>query len=887
MKARLPKALLSAIMCAFAYAAIDTAQAGYVTPTTIWTEAGEMQLGNNPDGIPGYTLDVKDGDTEATISKNTETTSGLFVRDGKLTIGGTEEQITLTINPNGGGQLDDFGLDATGTVLNVAGKDAVAVIDNATVTTIKETVTSIGGPDGNGTLIIQNGGIYDGSKQLHLMIGYKSYRLEGENPNVTKGEYNGMPINQQLLLATTNNVNDIREDKDGNADFSNRYEGSYTPGIGGTEFGRGVVTVTGEGSLLKSGRLGFQMAEGELNILDNATFHIIYVTPRHKDESCVTVIGYGNGCTSVVNVKDGAVWNIDNQFQTGQGDNSKTIINVENATVNLNNLKGAFLGMGSDPDRDWEYVENGSTTEFNLQDGATLNVSEELYVGYVSSAKITVAKTASIKDFGNVHDGTTGYPDSYLGTPHDRLIINTNGTVINHGTMDISTLLAGGTLTNTGTMVCDLLQMDGGTLSHSGSLTVNNTLTLNSGVLEIVLTEANQSKEAITLADGASVTIGKQAATFSTRSASNDMIIRLVGAQNVKAGAKFVIFNQEVDLSNATIEGVDIDLTVENGETIITLEEDLYVGRDPQADVLGAAAWGVQKSSQAFTDTLWGGRTNAVVVNNCITTSTDNKGNVVNFTEPAGQTIAWGTAYGSFDRLSSNGSLTGADFNLYGGAMGVEHQFVSGSSIGGAIGYDWGKVSPFNAAKVNQESIHAAVYGRAGQWKLDQNAAVALDLSAAVGSTESKLPVGSIDQNNLQLDARVSYIRSITDKLTASIFAGVQYYAQEDASKANVAVSSMQNLRTMMGAGITYAATAKTTLFAEASVYNDAMRHNPVAEVDGFYEQVANPGRLGGSITAGAAYQLDENWTLRGSYSFEGAKHSTDHNVNAGAVYHF
>lgn len=844
MKVRLPKALLSAIMCAFAYAAIDTAQAGYVTPTTIWTEAGEMQLGNNPDGIPGYTLDVKDGDTEATISKNTETTSGLFVRDGKLTIGGTEEHITLTINPNGGGQLDDFGLNATGTILNVAGKDAVVVIDNATVTTNNKAVTAVGGPDGNGTLILQNGAKFDGSNQIYFFMGYKSYRLEGENPNYTGGTNNGKPIKQQVLHATTNNVGDSRADENGNADFSNRYEGTYTNGIGGTEYGKAVLIVTENSEFIASGINEFCMGEGELKVSKNSTFN----TSEHY--SIAALIGYGIGATSKVDIESGSVMNINGILWTGTYANSKAIINIDDATMNLKSDHYALLGSF------YDYENNGSYSELNLKNNAIVNTNCIVYVGLDADAKLTIDSTSTFKNTGADTNGA--------------LSIGAYGTVENKGTINVS-----------------VLELDGGTLSHSGSLTVTDSLVLNSGVLEIILTEANQSKEAITLADGASVTIGKQAATFSTRSASNDMIIRLVGAQNVKAGAKFVIFNQEVDLSNATIEGVDIDLTVENGETIITLEEDLYVGRDPQADVLGAAAWGVQKSSQAFTDTLWGGRTNAVVVNNCITTSTDNKGNVVNFTEPAGQTIAWGTAYGSFDRLSSNGSLAGADFNLYGGAMGVEHQFISGSSIGGAIGYDWGKVSPFNAAKVDQESIHAAVYGRAGQWKLGQNAAVALDLSAAVGSTESKLPVGSIDQDNLQLDARVSYIRSITDKLTASIFAGVQYYAQEDVSKANVAVSSMQNLRTMMGAGITYAATAKTTLFAEASVYNDAMRHNPVAKVDGFYEQVANPGRLGGSITAGAAYQLDENWTLRGSYSFEGAKHSTEHNVNAGAVYHF
>ena len=114
------------LLTIIAIMATGAAQAGYVTPTTIWKEAGEMTLGSNPDNVPGYTLDVKDGDTDATVTKGGTTSSGLFVRDGKLTIGGTDEHITLTINPNGGGQLEDFGLGGTATVLNVAGKDAVA-----------------------------------------------------------------------------------------------------------------------------------------------------------------------------------------------------------------------------------------------------------------------------------------------------------------------------------------------------------------------------------------------------------------------------------------------------------------------------------------------------------------------------------------------------------------------------------------------------------------------------------------------------------------------------------------------------------------------------------------------------------------------------------------
>lgn len=303
------------------------------------------------------------------------------------------------------------------------------------------------------------------------------------------------------------------------------------------------------------------------------------------------------------------------------------------------------------------------------------------------------------------------------------------------------------------------------------------------------------------------------------------------------------------------------------------------MGRDPLADVLGAAAWGVQKSSQAFTSTLWGGRTNAVVLN----TTYDAKGGAL----PVAKTIAWGTAYGQFSEIDSCGDAAGTDYNIYGAAIGAEHQFASGRSIGAAIGYVWGKVSPFHAASFDQESMHAAMYGRAAQWMLGTKGVLAVDLAAAVGQTKSELPAGDVEQDSLQLNARVSYIRSISDKTSVSAFAGLQYYAQSDDATANVEVGAAQYLRTLAAVGINHAVTAKATVFAEASVHNDAMRHNPEVIVDGFSYGVANPGRLGGTITAGVAYDINDEWTLRGSYSFDAAKHSTEHSVNAGAIYKF
>jgi opacity protein-like surface antigen len=66
------------------------------------------------------------------------------------------------------------------------------------------------------------------------------------------------------------------------------------------------------------------------------------------------------------------------------------------------------------------------------------------------------------------------------------------------------------------------------------------------------------------------------------------------------------------------------------------------------------------------------------------------------------------------------------------------------------------------------------------------------------------------------------------------------------------------------------------------------MRHNPGVVLDGFtYGTGANPGRIGGDVTVGAQYGLSEQWTLRGSYSFEAAENNRVHNVNVGAVYSF
>ena len=130
-------------------------------------------------------------------------------------------------------------------------------------------------------------------------------------------------------------------------------------------------------------------------------------------------------------------------------------------------------------------------------------------------------------------------------------------------------------------------------------------------------------------------------------------------------------------------------------------------------------------------------------------------------------------------------------------------------------------------------------------------------------------------------------MHTLNDKATGYVFGGVQYYAAEDATADYIHVSSMQNLRTEIGTGIDYKLNSKTTLRTEASLYNDAMRHNPYVSANGVSYSGTNPGRLGGSISAGASYQLNDKWNIYGNYSFDVADDSTEHNVNVGASVQF
>lgn len=488
-------------MALVVFAAAGMAQAGYVTPTTVWTEAGEMELGTKAEEVGGYTIDVKDGNTVATVTKDVLSSSALYVREGQVTIGGTDTHHTVEFKTSAGtNALGYFDNSWSPLYLNVAGKNATVVIDNATVQNYKpengynlDTGIAVGGPDGNGTLIIRNGGKLLCGSQGYFQIGYQSHRQSN-----AKLVTNKVPVHATTIAPNASNV---ALDKDGKLvyDFDNRYEGEYEKRENGREFGHAVVTVTGEGSLLETSQYGLGLGDGELNILDSAVCNSNYYKHDSYGVGCVTSIGYATGCVSTVNVKNNAVWNINNQLQVGEGAGSKTVFNIEHATVNLNDEKGAFLGMGtpSKPE-EYDYADQGSYTELNLLEGAKLNVSEELYVSYTASAKLTVAATAVINDQGGALD---------------RLIVNEKGSIENKGKINMITEIRGGSVTLDAGCTMEEIMMSEGNIYVNGFVTAGS-LELNGGTitfafdaLEAALASAEEGVSGA-LIDAESLTLG-------------------------------------------------------------------------------------------------------------------------------------------------------------------------------------------------------------------------------------------------------------------------------------------------------------------------------------------------------------------------------------------
>jgi hypothetical protein len=241
---------------------------------------------------------------------------------------------------------------------------------------------------------------------------------------------------------------------------------------------------------------------------------------------------------------------------------------------------------------------------------------------------------------------------------------------------------------------------------------------------------------------------------------------------------------------------------------------------------------------------------------------------------------------GGSSRISSDGAHAGADYTLTGAAFGMETSVSEKSTVGLAIGNSWGKVSTFSAFPVDQDSTHQGIYG-----KHLLGSSTTLSWMAAHTRTENDAKLAGMacdwTQDALQLDARVDKLFAISDRTTVSAFVGMQYLATDKGECNGLSTGSLQNLRGEIGVSAAHKATDKAYIYGELSFIGDMVRNNPTATVGDYRSRGANPGRAGLNLSVGAGYQLNDSWSLNGSYNLELMQNQTSHSANVGATYSF
>ena len=286
------------------------------------------------------------------------------------------------------------------------------------------------------------------------------------------------------------------------------------------------------------------------------------------------------------------------------------------------------------------------------------------------------------------------------------------------------------------------------------------------------------------------------------------------------------------------------------------------------ADTLAQSTWGVVGASRAFGETI------------------ANRGRHATLLGDAGQGAAWVSVIGGSSRISSAEGHNGADFTLSGAASGAEARLTQDSTLGVAIGNSWGKVSTFSAFTVEQDSVHVGIYGNHQLCK-----SLTLSWMASHSRSESEASLlgapYSWSQDALQLDARLTWGKSLSEKTAVSAFAGLQYLATDSAECSGLKTGSLQNLRAELGVGASHRAGENTLLFGELSFIGDMVRHNPTAAIGDYRTHGTNPGRAGLNLSVGAEHRLSEDWSMHASYSLELMENSTSHSLNLGASYSF
>ena len=419
-----------------------------------------------------------------------------------------------------------------------------------------------------------------------------------------------------------------------------------------------------------------------------------------------------------------------------------------------------------------------------------------------------------------------------------------------------------------------------------------------------------------------SITLTK-AGALKGNAATKDFVVDTDDNANVE-GDLSILDNGSVTLNDGKVLSVKGALTLGNGVDVVLTDGDYGVGdtllsstgtltmgdvtlvyndstvelelqgnslvlvskfKQDKADAVAQGNWGIASASRAFVNTVRGQHSNTGCIAN-------------------GRGTVWAAAFGAYN------DMDGADINVKGAAVGVDTKVGSCSTVGLAVGYADGEVSPTGLRDVDQEGTYVALYGEHGLKKLSSTSCLSLDWVAAYGNTESEWNGMDWEQDSLQLNTRLNWNKKVTDRLCMSVFGGLEYFASESDTVNGVKTGSIQNLRGEIGVGARYVAWGtpgaaasydekgamvaaaqpgceKLVLHGEIRYMNDLVRSNPVIRMNGLSGDGENPGRQGMGIEAGATYRIGERWSASANYGFNTMEDSKEHRVNVGASYTF
>lgn len=420
MKLRLPKSLMLGIS---AITIIGTAGADTTDSLPFYSVIDDIVA-----PVKGEIVGCNDVEDEAKfVAKDGEGTfkytgegsicASIYAREGEFQIGDASQTTEVTIEASA--PDPSLGAGVYGYGVSVGGKNAVIRLNNATVTSGSGS-TIVGGQNGNGALIIENGSTYNAGGSEVFVIGDSDYSCA-----TTKTE-------DSTTTPTADNWSE------------QMYKGSYSPAknLSDAEFGRGDVTVSG-GSKLFTPR-SFYMSEGSLSV-DNSEVRIGNSTNGLK-----ALMGLAENSTSEINVTNGGKLEIQaDQIQTNNADNTKTVITVDGAGSNLTIGKANTAWFGANGD---EVISNTSAS-LKITGGAIANF-DKTNVSFGSknaenkSVKVDVTIGASSKmDVGGYLYLRKGAVLENAGTLSidEAASLYAEGTaaIINSGTIDGYTQLSG------------------------------------------------------------------------------------------------------------------------------------------------------------------------------------------------------------------------------------------------------------------------------------------------------------------------------------------------------------------------------------------------------------------------------------------------------------